>query len=724
MLRPPRRPFSLAKTGSLAKAAACLAALFAGSAQPASGAESEADSDDIEEIVVTADFRATALMRTPTSASIFGAEEAAEQGARHLEDLLGAAPNVAWASGASRARFLQVRGIGDLEQYAEPKYYPSVGIVVDGLEVGDAANAAMLFDVAQVEVLRGPQGAPFGASGYAGLVNVRTREPSAAPELRLVGGAGSHASRTLGLAAGGALGAGVAARFAAHRSASDGYTTNAHLGRDDTGDFEETALRLKLRFSPREAARYDFGAFLFDSDNGYDAWSLDNERTTYADQPGKDAQRTMALATRGEWIVGDDGLLQGSVNLLESDLHYSYDADWISDAFCVSFLCSSGNDTAAEIFERERRRATADIRLVLSKTVFGVYANDAEERLDYRYPSFWYGDYSSASTYATRRLAAYGEYRHDAGSYSIIAGARVERFQDDYRDGFGFASSGQETLWSGDLRLVYPLAENSIAYVSLARAERPGGINVAASSQRPAMSPVFQTFTERRLAFDAESLLGLEGGLKLRALGERLSLRLAAFAMSRRNAQLETWMWDGDAGLWIGYLDSTSDAKSRGLEAEAELHASDGIALFAMGSLLKTEVDAIEVFDLDVYDFVSKTERRLAKAPSFQYSLGLRLRLAERWRFSAWLAGQDDTYYGYYHDGRIDGYVLANASLTWQREAAQVRLWGRNLGDRTFGTHALYFGADPRDNYGNWSNRTYLQLGPPRSWGVDVELAF
>lgn len=700
------------------RALACLA-IFAASTAPATlGAESAA----IEEIVVTADFRATELMRKPAGVSVFSAEDAAERGANHVEDLLDAAPNVAWASGASRARFLQIRGIGDLEQYTEPKYYPSVGILVDGLEVGDAANAALLFDVDQVEILRGPQGAPFGASGYAGLVNVRTRDPGDS-KLHLAGGAGSHASRAFGLAAGRTLNESVAARFAAHRSVGDGYTKNAHLGREDTSGFEETVLRLKLRVSRRDSSRYDVGVFLFDSDNGYDAWSLDNERTTHADQPGRDAQRTVALATRGEWSIGDSGLLQGAVNLLDSDLHYSYDADWISDAFCVAYLCSGGNDTSAEIFARERRRATGDLRFVWPSAVVGVYANDAEERLDYRFPSAWYGEYASASTYDTRRLAAYGEYRHDADEFSIIAGARMERIQGDYRDSAGVANGGEETLWNGSLQLVFPLAERSMAYASLTRAARPGGINVAASSQQPFMSPVFQAFTARRLAFDAESLLGLEGGLKLNAMRGRLNLRLAAFAMSRSNAQLETWMWDGDAGLWIGYLDSTSAASSYGLEAEAELNVGDRLQLFAMGSGMETAVDAIEVFDLDAYEFVRKTDRDLAKAPAYQYRLGARLRLARRWIASASLAGQDETYYGYYHDGRIAGHVLANAGLAWQNDAVRVQLWGRNLANRSYGTHALYFGADPRDNYGNWANRTYLQLGAPRSWGVDFTLA-
>ena len=126
----------------------------------------------LEEIVVTATYRETGLWHMPGSVSILTETTIDERAAQHLQDILNAAPNVTWAAGSSRSRFVQVRGVGDLEQYYDPKYYPSVGIMLDSLELGDSANAGMLFDVAQVEVLRGPQGTRYGASAHAGMINI------------------------------------------------------------------------------------------------------------------------------------------------------------------------------------------------------------------------------------------------------------------------------------------------------------------------------------------------------------------------------------------------------------------------------------------------------------------------------------------------------------------------------------------------------------------------
>ena len=66
----------------------------------------------LEEIIVTAEFRDTALLEQPTSTTVLTSQTIRARAAQHLEEVLGAAPNVNFASGTSRARFFQVRGIG------------------------------------------------------------------------------------------------------------------------------------------------------------------------------------------------------------------------------------------------------------------------------------------------------------------------------------------------------------------------------------------------------------------------------------------------------------------------------------------------------------------------------------------------------------------------------------------------------------------------------------
>ena len=690
--------------------------------------------DQLEEVIVTANFRDNALMNSVGSISVVGRETISERAAQHLEEVLNAVPNVTWASASSRSRFIQVRGVGDLEQYYDPKYYPSVGMMLDDLELGDSANAGMLFDVEQVEVLRGPQGTRFGASAHAGMIKIRSAAPTDTFEGQLSGGAGNYDSYNLGLVLSGPLTEDLKGRIAVQQYQSDGFIDNERLDKDDTNDFDELTLRGRLQWTPGDSANYELSAFYFDSDNGLDAWSLDNDRDTRSDQPGQDTQETLGLTARGDWLVGNELAVEAVVSYIDSDLHNSYDADWVSDAFCQQYVCSFGNDTARELFDRDRERWVADLRLLggdasggagSSQYTLGLYANSATEDFDYQYFSVWYGDFASSSDYDTDRYAIYGEYEFAATDrLSLVAGLRYERYEDDYSDSNGFSSDGDDDLWNAEISARYDLGDDTMAYAKLARGAKPGGVNTTASANQPFMSPIFQDFTQGKLTFDDETLYNVEVGVKTRQFDQRLSLTAALFYMDRDNAQLENWMWDNDAGLWISYLDTTSGADSYGMELEATLLATDRIELFANLGLLETEVDTIDTFDLDVFDFVSKNDREQAKSPNYQYNAGARVLLTDRLSMRLEVEGQDDSYFGYYHDGQIDSYDLFNASLRWQNEQFNVTLWGRNLSDEDYAVHGLYFGNDPRDDFGAFANETYYQWGEPRTYGVDVSYAF
>ena len=687
-----------------------------------------------EEIIVTATFHGTSLTDEPHSVTVLGGDLATGRGARHIEELLGLAPNLSWSTGASRSRFLQVRGIGDLEQYGEPKHYPAVGLTIDDLEVGSAANAATLFDAAQVEVLRGPQGTRFGASAHAGLVNIRTHEPTDEFEGTLSAGAGNSGAYNVGGILSGPLTETLQGRIAIQRSASDGHFKNSALGRDDLAGFDELTARAKLRWRPTERSQYGLNLLAFDSDNGYDVWSLDNNRTTQSDEPGVDRQEVIGFTLTGDWQLNDYYDVRALASRADADLLYSYDVDWISPAFCVTFACSYGHDTATESFDRSQDQIRLDIRLVGGgeslnaghwRQVAGLYLKTTNETLRYAYPSAWYGDYAVATDYETTRAAAYGELEYALSDrLSFTLGARLEEFEDDYGDTNGVAHDNSETLLNAELNAKYRLAGGGLLYASVAAAEKPGGVNVSASSQFALMSAAFQNFMVPKIRFGSERLINKELGWKTTAFDGRLALRAAAFHTQRSNAQLESWMWDDAAGLWIGYLDSTSDGQNYGVELETRLEVTPRLQAFANLAILRTEVDDLMTFDLDAFDFASRSGRDQTKSPKHQYAVGLNARLPGNLSGSVSLEGRGGSFYGYYHDGRLDGYDLVNANVHWTTERFSLNLWARNLTNEDYATHGLFFGADPRDDFGFWSNQTYEQRGAPRTFGVDAQYRF
>jgi iron complex outermembrane recepter protein len=689
----------------------------------------------LEEVVVSASYRDTQLNETVGSVSVISEEVIATRSARHLEDILQTVPNVSWSSGSSRSRFLQVRGIGDLEQYYDPKYFPSVGIMLDSLELGDSANAGMLFDIAQVEVLRGPQGTRFGSSAHAGMVTLKAQQPTDTFSGEASAGYGDYNTYNAGLVLNGPLSDSTNARIAVQQSGSDGYNDNNVSNSDNTNDLDELSVRSKLQWIPNKQSLYDLSLVYFDSDNGYDAWSLNNDRTTFTDQPGKDTQETIAASASGTWELSSGLLVEANISYLDTELHQDYDADWASDALCIEFDCSYGSGgTTQEIFDRDRQRIIADVRVLggsdnpakgESRYVVGVYANQGDEEYDYQFPSAGSETFSSSFDYDTERYALYGEYEYQVSdSIALVSGLRLEQFQDDFSDPVAFQSSNSETLWNAELSLRYTLGDNTQAYATLAQGQKPSGVNTTASANRAYMSPVFQDFIGDNQTFDKETLINKEVGIRSRQLDGKLNISLAIFHTDRENAQLENWMWDEASSLWVGYLDSNSDATSYGLELESSFLATENIELYANLGWLETEVDTIEAFDLDVYDFVTREDREQAKAPNYQYNLGTRISFTDSLSAHLEVEGQDSSFFGYYHDGKLDSYDLLNASISWASGPLAIRAWSRNLTDEDYAVHGLYFGVDPRDDFAAWSNQTYTQLGAPRTYGVDVTYSF
>ncbi len=233
--------------------------------------------EEPEEVVVQASLRGEAMDELPMSATVLSGRELEMAGLQHFGDVLGLVPNLNWSAGTSRPRYFQLRGIGELEQF-QGAPNSSVGFLIDDIDFSGIGMPATLFDVSQVEVLRGPQGTSYGANALAGLISVHTREPTRDPELRIEATAGDYDTRGVGAVVGGALGNSQTAayRLVAQQYSSDGFRHNEFLRRDDTMGYDELSLRGRIAWQPSDDLKLDFTTLYVNLDNGYDAFALDN----------------------------------------------------------------------------------------------------------------------------------------------------------------------------------------------------------------------------------------------------------------------------------------------------------------------------------------------------------------------------------------------------------------------------------------------------------------
>ena len=185
---------------------------------------------DLEEVIVTAEYRPVSVLELPASVTIFNQQAIERRGAVHLEQLLNLAPNVNLSSGASRGRFVLIRGIGERSQFVEP-INPSVGLIIDGMDFTGIGGAASTLDMQQVEILRGPQGTLFGANALAGLINMVSNGPDDEMNGYASLTIGNYSRLTATAALGGPLSESTGFRLAVQGNKNDGYIVNIFLDR-------------------------------------------------------------------------------------------------------------------------------------------------------------------------------------------------------------------------------------------------------------------------------------------------------------------------------------------------------------------------------------------------------------------------------------------------------------------------------------------------------------
>lgn len=146
-------------------------------AQAQDGSLRDAVSQD--EIVVTAQRRndATNLLKTPVAVSAFNAEAVEAFAPRDLQDIAVMTPGLSPGNAAAfRSANFAMRGVAETSIIVY-KENP-VGVIIDDFVVIDAQTQDLeLFDIEQIEVLRGPQGTLFGKNTTAGAITVRTKRP-------------------------------------------------------------------------------------------------------------------------------------------------------------------------------------------------------------------------------------------------------------------------------------------------------------------------------------------------------------------------------------------------------------------------------------------------------------------------------------------------------------------------------------------------------------------
>jgi len=679
------------------------------------GSERTILSDEItlDPIVINSDFRSKKLSKISNSVTVISEDKIYDKASQSFVETLSSVPNVNFSAGASKAKYIQIRGIGERSQFVTPMN-PSVGLIVDGIDLSNATLGASLFDVKQIEVLKGPQGTTFGANGLAGVVTVQSNEPSKETTGHLEATVGNYHAKAFGAAVGGALVKDkLLGRVSIYSNRSDGYMKNNFLHKSDTNNIDELTAKAALKWLKNDSHTIDFNYLHADVNNGYDAFTFDNSRVSHADKPGKDTQETDAFSIKSTQGFGDKSLII-SVSHSNSDVVYGYDEDW-------SYEGAFGEDkypySSYDEYAREKKQTDMDVRLVSQEGgeifnqstawTIGAYYKNASEDLTRTYT---YLKTPYTSEYKSKNIAVYGQLDTKLNEKLILTtGLRVEKWDASFLDSETVKIDTDEVLLGAKVGLAYE-EENVLYYATLSKGYKPGGVNANSS------------LTDNAKAYETETLWNMDLGLNRTYLEGKLTTRTNLFYGKRKDQQVKSSIVlprDDGSTEFVDYLANAAKGTYYGLEVDVSYRPIDDILVYANLGLLKSKFD--EYTDPNP-ESLNMNGRTPAQSPKYQYNIGVNYMFTDTLTAKVNVLGKDSYYFSNRHNEKAEAYTLLNASLEYMFNDITLTLWGKNLTNASYQTRGFgSFGNNPGNGY---TTELYTQQGDPRTFGFTLGYDF
>ena len=195
-----------------------------------------AAADQLEEIVVTARKREETVEKAPVIETVVTQKTLSEYAIHDLKTLTAEVPSLVIGSNIEDfGQQVSIRGIGNTTLNATVDQ--SVSLNIDGMQINQGlAYSAGLFDVAQIEVLEGPQALFYGKSTTGGVISLRSADPTETREVIAQGGYEFESAEKKGvLILSGPVSESLKLRLATSYSSDNGDFTNVAVGIPELG---------------------------------------------------------------------------------------------------------------------------------------------------------------------------------------------------------------------------------------------------------------------------------------------------------------------------------------------------------------------------------------------------------------------------------------------------------------------------------------------------------
>ena len=541
--------------------------LWTASAGAQEAAPQPESSSTLGEIVVTAQRRTENLQKVPVAASALDANDLKANAVVRLNDLQNATPALS-ISDAGITSAVNIRGIGLASN--SPNVTAGVATYVDGLFQPPIVQANSFYDLASVEVLRGPQGTLVGSNSTGGAIFINSRNP----DLNDVNGyaegsAGNRGNYGLEGAVNVPLSSTLAVRGAGFYRGHDSYFKDVGPFNNKAGKLDEKGGRVGVLWQPGDfrallKVQYndrDIGGYAYRPIQGtqYASYRVGDIYTLNYDTPVAIREKAFisSLELRQEFA---NGIVLRSLSGYQSKkIEGVNDVDASPDPAGV----------AEDYFARERQYSE-EINLIspIGETlewILGGYfqRNEIKVRISQLQGGFFPTDIRPDNVRTTLGIFAQGSYRvtpdvqlqlgaryshyKATGTGNLFIGAGVPGFPPSGLP-VDLSGSHQDGRVTGKAAINWTVNDDHLLYAFAARGYKPGGFNSVTSEFRP------------------ETVWNYEIGWKASLFDKHVRTQISAFYNDYSDFQFEVI----EPTTGFNGVQNISNGKIKGFEAQLQ----------------------------------------------------------------------------------------------------------------------------------------------------------
>jgi iron complex outermembrane receptor protein len=686
-----------------------------------------ASTNQLDEVVVTAEKKEELLQKIPASITALNAKQINAFGLWNTKEITGIIPNLYSADPGDNRDVNSVRGI------ATSSYDPTVATYIDGVnQFSLDTYIPTLFDVERIEVLRGPQGTLYGRNAMGGVINIITKQPNNASSGFADISVGNYNQQRITAGFKTPLikdklffGASILS------NKRDGYYTNEftqssydnqnglsgnyflkyivsscwdinlnfkHLANENQGPFPlvfgiEEALNNPYRLNQNSITtmkdktsnssltiRYTGSGFNFSSQTAYQQ----NYRY-YTNPIDGDFSPIDAIS-----VINNYGSKWNNNKVLTQDFKFTSAPSsnsklkWTAGAFLFYQDAPVKQATRFGIDANLMMIGDSLFSIINTSTTlkkgFAIYGQATYALSDKLNMSF-----GLRNDYENQTLSILGEYQRDPSPELYTTTS----------DTLGRTNFN---ALSPKLSLDYQVNNNSLWYGSYSKGFRAGGLSPLSSD--PSQPPLVGYLPEYSNNF--------ETGIKNNWLSNKLILNIALFYTKVTDAQVPSLILP-DA---ITITKNTGQLSSKGVEAELMFIPTKGVLLqYAFGTT-SASYDKLEIASQGASVnlagkrpiFTPSSTSLLAAQYSFPVSSELQIILRGEWKYIG------TTYFDLANNIQQSPYHLLNAKLGIEYKRTALSFWAKNLAGAKYISYGYDFGA--------------VHLGDPAIFGTSFSYKF